>query len=66
MLSHQKLHFIKPLMSGELMYLGICVCSVLQCNLPEAGMWVTVHAALQAMERQQWDIASVFALRGLA
>lgn len=52
-LSRQKLHFYEPQMSEALcscilgMCVIVCVLYVLQCNLPEAGMWVSVAAALR-------------------
>lgn len=52
-----------------LVYLGnvcLCVCVLyvlLQYNLPEAGMWVSVAAAL--LERQQQDTASVLTAEGI-
>lgn len=54
LLSYQKLCFYKPRMSDALCscILGMCVLHVMQCNLLQAWMWVTVAAAPQVRERQ--------------
>ncbi len=45
--------------------LEMCVSYVLQCNLSEAGMWVSMWLQL-CRERQQQDTASVLTVEGIA